>query len=79
MEWLATLAAFSRDRAIPNGNSAFLAHWTGARGQLRQRLTAISDLKVWPEVAGLRPRDLKASGLLVVDRSSTPMHSSQLD
>jgi hypothetical protein len=44
MEWLATFGAFSRDRAITNGDSAVLVYWTGARAKLRNRLTAISDL-----------------------------------
>jgi hypothetical protein len=52
MEWLATFRAFSRDRAIPNADGAVLVQRTGAVGQLRHQLTAISDFTVWPELAG---------------------------
>jgi len=40
-----------RDRAVPNGDNAVLVHRTGAVGQLRCPLTAISDFDVWPELA----------------------------
>ena len=53
LEWLATFGAFSRDRAIPNRNSAVLVEWSGARTQLCYRLTAINDFDVSPEVAGV--------------------------
>ena len=53
MAWLATFGAFSRDRAITNGDSPVLVYWTGARVQLRNRLTAISDFDAWPAVADL--------------------------
>jgi hypothetical protein len=50
MECLAAFRAFSRDRAIPNADGEVLVQRTGAVGQLRHRLTAISDFAVWPEL-----------------------------
>jgi hypothetical protein len=52
MEWLASFGAFSRDRQSQMA-SPVLVYWTGARVQLGNRLTAISDVDVRPAVTDL--------------------------